>query len=420
MDRNLSKEQIRKQHIKKALRILGIIAIFILSILLFRKMLQSSVKRSQVLTAFAEIGNLEGTITASGIIVPEFEQIITSSIQSKIEKVYYRAGETVQKDSSILKLNKEFTQTSLEQTKDELALKINRKEQLKLKIERSLIDLSAQYDINKLRIQFLESKLAVQKRLNKIGVGIQEELDQAVLNLEIARRELEQLEKRIDNERKSLKADLMELELEIQIQEKTIKTLERQLELADVCSNREGIITWVNDDIGASINPGDIIARIADLTSYKVEGKISDIHASKIIVGNPVRIRIGDTDLSGRITGIQPTIQNGIITFTIELDDKTNPLLRSNLRIDVFVITSFKQNVVRVKNGPFINGSGEQKIFIIDGDKAVRKKVLVGATNFDWIEVINGLKSGEEAIISDMEKYIHKEIINIRKSRKNI
>jgi len=414
VDRELSSSQIRKETFIKSVKFFAVGMVFIFLVLFLRNLLQSSVKRSQILTAVAEIGDIEGALTASGIVVPEFELIITSPIESKVEQVFFRSGEAIPKDSSILKLNKDAIQNSMEQLKDELALKINRKEQLKLKIQRGLIDLNAQYDINKLQIQFLESKLDVQKHLNKIGVGIQEELNQAILNLEIARRELEQLEKRIDNEKKSLDADLTELELEIQIQRKTIRNLDRQLELANVKSDKAGVITWVNDDIGATVHPGDIVARVADLSSFKVEGKISDIHASKMMIGNPVRIRIGDLNLNGLIAGIQPTIQNGIISFTVQLADKTNRELRSNLRVDVFVITSYENDVVRVKNGPFINGSGEQEIFIVDGKSATRRRVLIGASNFDWVEVKEGLRSGETVIISDMERNIHRESLTIK------
>jgi len=222
------------------------------------------------------------------------------------------------------------------------------------------------------------------------------------------------MEKQIANEKKSLNADLKELELEIQIQEKTIRNLTRQLELADVKAGKMGVVTWVNDAIGATVHPGDIIARVADLTSFKVEGKISDIHASKIMVGNPVRVRIGDLNLSGSISGIQPTIQNGVITFTVGLNDKTNRELRSNLRVDVFVITSFRKDVIRIKNGPFINGPGEQEVFVIDGKTAIRRKVLIGDTNFDWAEVKEGLAPGETVIISDMQRYIHRESLTVK------
>jgi len=120
---------------------------------------------------------------------------------------------------------------------------------------------------------------------------------------------------------------------------------------------------------------GETVAKIADLENFKVEAKISDIHAGKLVIGNPVKIRINETELSGVIYTIQPTIESGIVTFMIELQEKSNPLLRSNLRVDVQVILSSREGVIRVKNGPFINGSGKQEIFIIKGNKAFRTAV---------------------------------------------
>ena len=135
------------------------------------------------------------------------------------------------------------------------------------------------------------------------------------------------------------------------------------------------------------------------------------MHASKFLVGNLVNVRINETDLEGYISNNKPAIENGIISFTVQLKEKKHSSLRSNLRVDVFVITSSKDNVVRVKNGPFINGSGPQDIFVIKGDRAFRKTVTIGATNFDFVELEDQIKPGDEIIISNMQEYDHlKEI----------
>jgi HlyD family secretion protein len=127
-----------------------------------------------------------------------------------------------------------------------------------------------------------------------------------------------------------------------------------------------------------------------------------------------VKIRINETNLTGIISSIKPTIENGIINFIVELDDKTNELLRSNLRVDVFVITSSKTDVVRVENGPFINGSGRQDIFVIDDDTAYRRTVIIGDTNFDWAEIESGLEPGEKVIITNMEDHLHQTEVRIK------
>ncbi|MCP4580736.1 MAG: HlyD family efflux transporter periplasmic adaptor subunit [candidate division Zixibacteria bacterium] len=414
MDRELSTQYKRKKKLLKYSGVAATIIIIVISVMGFRYILGSSVNRSMIRTAVAEIGSIEASITASGNVVPEYEQIITSPIQSKIDKVFKNAGESIQAGQSILKLNQEFIMMAYDGLKDELKLKINRKSQLNLKLERSRIDLQAAYDIKELQTTAIAAKLEQEKHLYEIGAGTKVNLDQAQLNLEVSRRELEQLRKQIDNQQKSLEADLRELELQIRIQEKDVEKLEREIELAEAKADRDGVITWVNDDIGATINKGDVIARVADLGSFKIEANISDIHAAKLHVGNPVKIRIGGQDLAGEIVSIRPTIQNGIITFIVELEEKTNSSLRSNLRVDVFVITSFKDDVIRVANGPFANGSGPQDIFIVKGDKAIRKRVTIGATNFDYVEIESNVDIGDKVIISDMSDYIHRKELTVK------
>lgn len=107
MDRKISGAQIRRERIVKWLKFAAVVLVFIFAILLFRHLIRSSLKRSQILTAVAEVGDIEDALTASGIVVPEYEQILTSPIASKIERICYGAGETVPEDSSILELNKD-------------------------------------------------------------------------------------------------------------------------------------------------------------------------------------------------------------------------------------------------------------------------------------------------------------------------
>ncbi|MCK5331749.1 MAG: HlyD family efflux transporter periplasmic adaptor subunit [Candidatus Marinimicrobia bacterium] len=414
MDRELTTKQLLQRKFKTILRSMIIILIIIIGFFSLRSILTPSLEKSKIIIATAERSRIEDAISASGTVIPAFEQVITSPIKSTVVEVYHQAGEKVAAGSAILKLNKEFVHLELERLEDELKLHQNTKVQLNLALERNRTELQAQHDIKKLSLELLLSKLNQAEHLYEIGAGSKDHLDQARLNLEIARRELVLLEKTIENEEKTLRADIREIDLKIGIQEKSIEEIERQLELADIRADRDGVITWVNENIGATIQPGEIVARIADLTSYKVEGRISDIHISRLKLGAPVRVRINQRDLVGAITGIKPTIKSGTITFYIELAEKTDQDLRSNLRVDVFVITAYKDNIIRVKNGPFINGPGVQDIFIVVGDKAIRKTVRIGATNLDFVEIENEIEAGDRIIISDMEKYKHLDTIVIR------
>ena len=414
MDRDLPQNIVNLAKFKTVTKFAIAIIVLLSALIAFRSVISPSVKRSHILTAVAEIGDIEATLTASGLVIPEFEQVITSPIPSKIDSVFVRAGEKIERGVKILELNKESIQLAFEKLLDEYELKKNKKSQLKLDLEKVLINLLAEYDIKKLGIQFYESKLELEKQLQEIDAGTKESLDQAKLNLEISRRELEKLRNQIENHKKSLKADLRELDLQIGIQEKSIKELERQMNLSDARAEMTGVVTWINENIGSSVNVGDVIAKVADLSSFKVEARISDLHSEKLIIGSPVKILVNDEYLYGIIFSIRPTIENGIVSFMVQLDEKDYAGLKSNLRVDVFAITDTRKDIVRVSNGAFINGSGLQDIFVIEGGKAFRKSVRVGAVDYEYVELMNDIAPGEEIIISDMTKYRHQNELKVR------
>jgi len=414
MDRELSVTVQRQDKIKTYSRIGVLSLLIILGLLGFRMFLKPSLSKATVRTAVATVGPIEASLTASGLTVPETEEIITSSIAARIEKVLYRPGEKVAAGESVLQLAKESTLTSFDKLKDEQRLKQNKASKLRIELQRDLNDLQAQYNIKKMQVKSLESMVADERYLLEIGGGTPENTKQAELNLKVAQLELKLLEDQIQNKKQAMQADLKELGFEMDIQGRDIAELERTINQAQVKANRSGIVTWVNTDIGAAVNKGDVLARVADLSSFKIKASISDAYAEQLQVGNPIIIRVNEQDLRGNIATIEPTVTNGIVTFFVQPDQKNHTLLWPNLRVEVFVVTAYKDKVVRVKNGPFYNGAYKQKVFVIKGDKAIRRQVDVGENNFDFVELKNHVAAGEEVIISDMKEYEHLEEINLK------
>lgn len=414
MDRELSPETKLKAKRRIYLQV-GLVALLLLAGLAgFRLVLKPTLKRADIKTAVASLGSIEASLTATGVVVPEKEEVITSPIEAKIERVLHRAGEEVNPDESILQLDKESVLIAYEKLKDEQEMNRNLATKQELTLQKNLNDLQAQYAVKQLRVKSLQSVLEDEKYLLQIGGGTQENVRQAELNLKVAHLELEALQEQIINQKKSTQADLKELGYKMQIQGGALSEAERKIRQADVKATQRGVLTWVNENIGTQIRQGDALARVADLSSFKVQATISDTYAGELRPGGAVVVRVNDTDLRGSISSIRPTVENGLVTFFVTLQEKAHPLLRSNLRVDVFVVTSFVDKVVRVKNGPFYNGTHDQPVFVIKGDKAVRRHVQIGASNFDFVELKNEVEPGEEVIISDMSEYKHMEELTLK------
>ncbi|ETZ19211.1 hypothetical protein N824_10745 [Pedobacter sp. V48] len=414
MDREISVQQQARRRAKIYLILLLGVATATFGFIYFKGMVEPAVNRSDFKTSIAESGVIEATVPASGIVMPEYELTISSPVNAKIEQVMFNAGEKVLAGQSILRLNKESSLLAFEKLNEEQHVNRNKIYQLSLELEKSLDELKTQYAIKEMKINSLETALEHEQSLLDIGGSTQENVKQARLTLNVAKLELTQIKKQIENQKAMMKANLKSLGYEINIREKDIKGISDKLKGAAISSPRKGVITWVNSKIGAEISEGEELVRIADLSSFKVEASISDTYADEVKAGRTAMIRINKTDLRGNISNVQPAVENGTVKFSVSLSDKNSKLLRTNLKVDVFVITSYKERTIRIKNGPAFNGSEEQQIFVLKGNEAIRRKIKTGESNSDFIEISSGIQPGESVITSDMQDFIHLEKVRVK------
>jgi len=414
MDRLISPQQLSRQRAKAFAVGLVFVAAIALAFMKFRNLVNPSINESALTTSVAEIGAIEATVAASGLIIPEYEFLITSPVNAKIERVLHNSGETVNAGESILQLNKESSLITFEKLNEEQQVNRNKISQLELNLQRSLNELKTQYSIKEIRIKSLETAVAHEQSLLSIGGSTEENVKQARLNLNVAQLELKQLQNQISNQKAMMKADLKSLGYEINIREKDINEISTKLKKAAITSPRKGVIIWINDKIGSEVNEGKELVRIADLSSYKVDASISDNYADEVKSGRTAIVRINDTDLRGTITNIQPTVENGTVKFSISLDQKNSRLLRPNLKADVFVVTSYKDKAIRVKNGPAFSGSEQQTVFVQNGNTATARKVKVGESNSEYVEILSGIKAGERVITSDMQEFLHLNTLEVK------
>lgn len=406
MDRALSESTKRKQKRKIFLRIAIVVVTLTISVILLRNYIRPKIDSDEFYTAKAIIGDIQATVSASGTVLPEFEEIISSPVASKIKGIVKNTGDNISCGDTILLLDKRSASVSLEKMKDELAMKMNNENKLKLQLEQSLIDLKTQYQVKKLQVENMEAEVNAEKHLVEIGGGTKEKVEKAELNLQVSKLELEQIEQTISNKEKTMEADLYGLNYEISIERKNVNELQEKLNASTITADKKGVVTWINSEIGKSVAEGEELVKIANLESFWVEGVISEMHATKLTPDGLVIVRINDdTEIQGKIISISPSVESNTIRFKVKLDEKKHSLLRPNLKVDLFVVTSFKKNVVLVKNGPFYRGGSKQEVFVANGEKLIRKTVEFGESNFDYVEIVNGLSDGNEVVISDMSEF---------------
>jgi HlyD family secretion protein len=172
--------------------------------------------------------------------------------------------------------------------------------------------------------------------------------------LKIAELEKKQLENDLKYNRESMSASLKETELGAQIEGKNLKELQHKLKMADIVADRKGVLTWVNENIGSSVNEGEMLAKVADLGSFRVEGSCSDVYADQVKTGLSVIIKMNEAVLRGQITQVKPAVKDGIISFVIQLDNARNESLRPNMKVEVYVVTNKSTRTFGWQTGPHL------------------------------------------------------------------
>ncbi|RZK45606.1 MAG: HlyD family secretion protein, partial [Hymenobacter sp.] len=297
--------------------------------------------------------------------------------------------------------------SALAKLDDEQLRNQNKTTQLQLSLGRALTDLQAQQQAQDLKVSSLQSALRDEQHLLAIGGGTAEAVRQAELNLRTARLEATRLHQQLTNQRQASAADQRELGFTVSVQQRSIQEQAAKLQQADISSPLPGVLTWVNDNLGATVQAGEALARVADLSRFRVRATIADTYADQLHPGDAVLVRLGPgTDLAGTVASISPAVEKGTVTFYATLQADHHPALRANLRADVQVLTRAHHGVLRLRNGPYYQGGQEQPVFVLAGGRATRRVVRLGDSNTDYVQVLSGLAKGEEVLVSDTKAFV--------------
>ena len=413
MDREISKEVQRKEQRKQFIRIGTAVGGFIVLIVVVISMLQTSLKRKDLNISTVDKGVIEVSVSASGKVIPAFEEIINSPINSRIVEVYKRGGDSVDVGTPILKLDLQSAETEYNKQLDEEQMKSLQLEQQRVTNHNKLSEMEMNLKVSRMELDRKAVELRNERYLDSLGAGTTDKVRQVELDYNVSILKLKEDEQKYKNEQALAEADLKVKELELNIFRKSLAETRRTLEDAQIRSPRKAILTYVNNEIGSQIGQGAKVAIVSDLSHFKIEGEIADTYGDRIAAGSKAVIKIGSEKLDGTVSDVTPLSKNGVISFTVQLEEDNHKRLRSGLMTDDYVMNALKDDVLRIANSSYYVGKGEYELFVVNGNQLLKRKVQLGDSNFEYVEVVSGLQEGDQVIVSDMNAYKDKNKLKI-------
>lgn len=410
MDREIPKEIRQKERRKSIIKYFAVAGIVVAAIGFVVSMMQDTVDADDLELCTVDVGDIEASVNASGKLTPAFEQVITSPINSRIVEVYCKSGDKVEKGTPLVKLDLQSAQLDYNKLEDQAEMKKLELEQLKMNNRTYLSDLQMRIKVAEMTYNRLTVELRNEKYLDSIGSGTTDKVREAEFSCQSKQLELSQLRTQYENECRVREAGLNVKSLELSMINKELGEMKRTLDDAQIRSPYKATLTFISNQVGAVVSQGSQVAIIADLNHFKVDCEVAEMYASRVRVGNVVRVRVNSQDLAGVVSNVEPTAKNGLTAFSVQLENDTLAQFRSGLRADIYVYDGVSKNVKRIKNGSFFKEPGQYSLYVRRGNELVRRNVYLGASNYDYVEVERGLEPGDEVVISDMSEYNSEEL----------
>jgi HlyD family secretion protein len=366
-----------------------------------------SVDRATVWIDTVKRGPMDLQVRGLGRLVPESVQWIPAPSDGQVMRRLLLPGTAVKPDTVLLVLgNPELQQSALDAEWQLKAAEADL-QSLKLKLERELLDEKATAATVQAEYHQAKIQADVDERLAKSGLGaeLKAELSRAKAEQLATRREIEQ--QRLGTYAESMQAQLAAQQAKIEQLRALYELKQSQVDALNVRAGINGVLQEVSVQIGQRVTPGTTLAKVVDPARLKAELKIPETQAKDIQVGQAASIDTRNGVVVGRVSRIDPAVQEGTVTVDVALEGTLPRGARPDLSVEGTILIEHLGDVVYVGRPAFGQPNSTVGLFRLGegGKEAVRVQVKLGRASVNTVQVLEGLKVGDEVILSDMSRW---------------
>ena len=400
---------VRKKKYKRiAFGVVGLTAILMVTVAVSRlRPAAPSVERGTLLIDTVKRGPMVRNVRGTGTLVPEDIRWIPATTTGQVEAIVLRSGATVKPDSIIVELSNPDLQQSVTEAKLQLDSALAQLTNRRAELESSLLtqrsataEVDSNYNQAELKAQADES-LFKDRLLDELTTKI----DRAKANDLKNRRDIER--KRLEVAEAGIKSQLAVQEAEVN-RLRTVHVLRmEQLEKLHVRAGLNGILQTVPVERGAQVQAGTNIARVADPTRLKAELRVPETQAKDVEPRQDAEVDTRNGIVKGKVCRIDAAAVNGTVTVDVCLEGELPRGARPDLTVDGTIVLENLNDVIQVGRPAFGQDAATISLFKVDPTtgEATRTPVQLGRSSVTSVEIIKGLKPGDQVILTDMSAW---------------
>lgn len=352
-------------------------------------------------------GMFEDYIPIRGRIVPRNTVFLDAIEGGRVDKVYVEDGEILKKGDLIISLSNSDLQLKVTNAEAQVAEQLNNMRQIEISLEQNRLNNARNIMEIEYRIDELKRDLEGDRQLAKEGFISKREL----LNKE---KELVYMQNRLKLAMESQKTDGRLQKQQLEAQKITAERLEQNLETArknledlNIPASISGKLSGFDAEVGQNINKGIRIGQIDVPDQFKLQTGIDEFYINRVDIGQSVTYINNGSTYKAEVRKIYPQVSDGQFQVDIQFTGEEPPELRRGQTLQAKLTLGDESEAVLIPNGSFYQDTGGNWIFVVtaDGSEAVKRDVVLGRRNSSYIEVVRGLKPGEQVVTSSYSGY---------------
>lgn len=363
-----------------------------------------SIDRASVQIAQLQRGDLVRDIASTGRIVAANAPLLYSPEQGFVD-LKVKAGDRVKSGQIVAVVESPELYNQVKQQRSEMARLKGDLARQELEARRQTLLLTKQMELAEVDLQAAEreDRRAQASIVNNLISQI--DLEKAVDDLARAKLNFKHASQEVSLAKDTLAFELESARTTIGRQALVVEELDRKISQLEILASVEGVVGNLLTQQRALVDKNQALMTLVDLTAYEAELNVAESYANELSLGLPVEISIGGNKVAGELVAISPEVTDREVTTRVRFDQQGLASIRQNQQISGRILLENKSNVLKVRRGSFLQAGG----FIayrVEGDIAHRIDIEIGATSMREVEILSGLTSEDQIIISNYDDFI--------------
>lgn len=349
-------------------------------------------------------GPMQREVRGPGTLVAEDIRYVPAIVDGRIERIPALPGVTVTKDTLLIEMsNPDLEQNAAEAESQVKAAKADLQD-LQAKLDKELLDQRSTAASVESQSQQAKLQAEADVKLAKDGLVPEITMKKSTLQAVTLAQQSAFEQQKVKQNALSAQAQLAAQRARVSQAEAVYGLKQRQVEALHVKAGIDGVLQELPVQVGQKVAPGANLARVAQPDHLKAELKIPETQAKDIIIGQSAQIDTRNGIVSGHVSRVAPSVQDGTVTVDVRLDPGTLPKgARVDLSVDGTILIERLDNVLYVGRPAYGQPNSKIQMFklVDDGKEAVRVPVELGRSSVNTIEIVSGLNVGDKVILSD-------------------